>query len=338
MENKIPTIKEIAKRLNISVSSVSRALHNHKSIGLRTKMQVHKLAEELHYQPNQTAILFKQRKTFTIGVVLPNLHEEFFSLAISGIEDLAMNNKYNVLIAQSHDKVEREQQIVQTMKNNRVDGLIVSLSKQTYNYDHFKAFEEYNIPVVFFDRVPHLPGFHKVYSNMNDGTKQAVEFLFSKGHRIIGVLNGPERMKSCKERIEAYQNVLQKKRIKIDMSLIAQTDLTQESTFAAMEYLLSLKRNPTAILAINDYAALDAMKFAKLKGIRINKDICFVSYANLPITQYLETPPMASVEQFPYKQAERATQILLELLNKKDVNKNEAVFYNEVLDCKLVLN
>jgi LacI family repressor for deo operon, udp, cdd, tsx, nupC, and nupG len=112
MELKQPTIKEIAKKLNISISTVSRALHDHPSIGLRTKTRVQQLAKELQYEPNQTAIFFQQRKTFTIGVILPELSEDFFSSAISGIEDSANKNNYTVLLGQSHDNEEREKQIV----------------------------------------------------------------------------------------------------------------------------------------------------------------------------------------------------------------------------------
>src|SRR5579875_3175889 len=148
-DKKLPTIKEIARQLGVSVSTVSRALHNHPSIGLRTRMQVQKLAEELHYEPNQAAISFKQKKSYTIGVILPNLKELFFSEAISGIEDVATQHKYNVLIGQAHDEVEREVQIVAAMKNQRVDGIIVSLSKFTKQIDHFTALKKYNIPVVF---------------------------------------------------------------------------------------------------------------------------------------------------------------------------------------------
>jgi LacI family transcriptional regulator, repressor for deo operon, udp, cdd, tsx, nupC, and nupG len=127
MENKLTTLKEIAKRLKFSVSTVSRALHNHPSIGLRTTAQVQQLAKELNYEPNQTALFFKQQKTHTIGVILPNLKEEFFSQAINGIEDVAKDNKHSVLIGQSHDDIDQEKQIVVAMKNHRVDGLIVSI-------------------------------------------------------------------------------------------------------------------------------------------------------------------------------------------------------------------
>lgn len=331
MDNKLPTLKEIARRLKFSVSTVSRALHDHPSIGLRTKMQVQQLAKELNYEPNQTALFFKQQKTYSIGVILPNLKEEFFSQAINGIEDVARTHKYSVLIGQSHDDIDQEKQIVITMKNHRVDGLIISISKHTRNYEHLTNLEKYNIPVVFFDRVPDLSTVHKVASNFKTGTRQAIEFLIREGHRRIGVINGPEEMESGKERINTYMDVLQKKRIKIDMSLIETTDLTREKTSEAMKNLLALKKPPTAILTVNDYVALDAIQYARNQKLKINRDISFVSYANLPITNYLEFPPLASVEQYPYEQAKKATEILFELLatNKKPDQKDHG--YNNIL-------
>jgi len=337
MEKKLPTIKEIAKQLNISVSTVSRALHDHPSIGLRTKMRVQQLAEELGYEPNQAAISFKQRKSFTIGVVLPNLKEEFFSNAISGIEDVATENKYNVLIGQSHDDVEREKQIITAMKNQRVDGLVVSLSKHTKSYEHFLALEKYNIPIVFFDRVPSLPNFHKVYFNMESGTREAIDFLVKKGHRRIGILNGPEEMKSSRERTETFKQMLVKMRLKIDLSLVVNTNLTRESTEAAMQQLLDVKPRPTAVIAINDYVALDAIQYVRRKGLSTEKDIVFVSYANLPITAYLQHPPMASVEQYPYEQGSKAASILMQIIQQP--NQQEALpAQNVVIDGKLVVH
>ncbi|HET7119328.1 MAG TPA: LacI family DNA-binding transcriptional regulator [Hanamia sp.] len=338
MDNKITTLKEIARRLNFSISTVSRALHNHPSIGLRTTEQVKKLAKELNYEPNQTALRFKQQKTNTLGVILPNLKEEFFSQAINGIEDIAKKNNYSVLIGQSHDDVEREKQIITAMKNQHVDGLIVSISKHTKNYDHLIGMKKYNIPIVFFDRVPDLPDVHKVSSDIFAGTRLAIEFLIKNGHKRIGVINGPAEMKSCMERTNAYMDVLQKKKIKIDMSLLATTDLTQEKTYEAMDQLLKLKQRPTAIVTINDYVALDAIQYARKLKLKINKDICFVSYANLPITNYLEFPPLASVEQFPYLQAQKATEILFDLFEKQKKHSVENNYRNIVIEGRLVIN
>ncbi len=318
MNQKPATIKEIARRLNVSVSTVSRALHNHPSIGLRTKMQVQKLAEELNYEPNQAAISFKQGKTFTIGLILPNLGEQFFSTAINGVEDIASQNNYTVLIGQSHDDIEREKKIVDTMRRHRVDGLIVSLSKNTTTYDHFEQLEKYSIPVVFFDRVPDIPGAYSVSCNLRNSSVELMDWLVSKGHHRLGFIKGPETLLASNERLNGYLEGLKKNGLVVEKSYIVQTDLSREKTMEAMKQLLQLKNPPSAVIAFNDYIALDAIKFCRSRGLKINKDIFFVSYANLPITSYLDEPPLASVEQFPYEQAAKATDMLLQIIAKKD--------------------
>jgi len=318
MNQKPATIKEIAKRLNVSVSTVSRALHNHPSIGLRTKMQVQKLAGELNYEPNQAAISFKQGKTFTIGVILPNLGEEFFSTAINGVEDIASQNNYTVLIGQSHDDIEREKKIVDTMRRHRVDGLLVSLSKNTDSFEHFEQLERYSIPVVFFDRVPDLAEAYSVSCNLKNSSVQLVDWLVSRGHKHIGFIKGPDTMLASIERLNGYLEGLKKNKLIAETSYIVQTDLNKEKTMEAMRQLLQLKKRPTAVIAFNDYIALDAIKYCRSRGLKINKDIFFVSYVNLPMTSYLDEPPLASVEQFPYEQAEKATEMLLHIINNKD--------------------
>ncbi|MEO6682607.1 MAG: LacI family DNA-binding transcriptional regulator [Ginsengibacter sp.] len=333
MENKIPTLKEIAKKLNFSVSTVSRALNNHPSIGLRTTAQVQKLAKEMGYEPNRMALLFKQQKTNILGVILPNLSEEFFSQAINGIENIARENDYSVLIGQSHDKLEDEIKLCAAMKNQRVDGVIASITKYTENLSHFDELKKYNIPVVFFDRVPESNNVHKVASNFTTSTRQAVEFLIAQGHKRIGIINGPKEMKSCKERVNSYMDALSKKKIKTDMSLVISTDLSQEQVYKATEELMNLKKPPTAILTINDYVALDAIQFVKRNKSVTNKNVVFVSYANLPLTNYVAHPPIASVEQYPYEQAEKASRILFELLDEKSnkTESDEEPFYRNVI-------
>lgn len=339
MEQKPATIKEIAKRLNVSFSTVSRALHNHPNISLRTRMRVQQLAKELDYQPNQTAIFFQQRKTFTIGVILPELSEEFFSSSISGIEDIAENNNYTVLIGQSHDSEEREKKIVETMKNHRVDGLLISISKNTTNYDHFESLKKYGIPIVYFDRIPKISNIHYVACNMVSGTIQAINFLLKKGHRVIGMINGPEKLYASQERKEGYQLCMSKNRLKFDPLLIVNSDLTITGTQNAMKILLSGKRKPTAIVAFNDYVALDAIQFALRLNKKVNKEICFVSFANLPISTYSAYPPQASVEQYPFIQGQKATEVLIELINKKKEDSiNTDTFYKIIIDSQLIIH
>lgn len=336
MEKKLPTIKEIAKRLNVSVSTVSRALHNHPSIGLRTKMQVQKLAQELNYEPNQNAIFFKQGKTFTLGVILPNLREEFFSIAISGIEDVAIKNSYNVLISQSHDNPERERQIVDTFRKNRVDGIIVSPSKSTSNFDHFFQLKNYNIPVVFFDRAPADEDAWSVSCSLKGSTMKMIDLLVKEKHKRIGLIKGPDSIALSKERLDGYLEGMAKNKLKEDNTLIVQTDLTTEGTEKAVAKMLALKNPPTAIIAFNDYVALDAIRYARKQGLKINKDIFFVSYANLPITYYLDDPPFASVEQFPYEQAEKAAEMLLDLISRKEDTDRKT--RHVVLESELVIH
>jgi len=337
MDQKPATIKEIAKRLNVSVSTVSRALHNHPSIGLRTKMQVQKLAAEMNYEPNQAAISFKQGKTYTIGVILPNLREEFFSTAINGIEDVSASNNYTVLIGQSHDDTEREKAVVETMRKHRVDGVLASVATTTSNYDHFDQLNKYKIPVVFFDRVPAMPEAYTVSCSLKGSSAGMVDWLVERGHRRIGFIKGIESLDASQERLEGYLDGLKRNKLKPESTLIVQTNLTHVDNQTAMQKLLSLKKRPTAVIAFNDYVALDVIKYSRGKGLKINKDIFFVSYANLPITDYLDDPPLISVEQFPYEQAERATEILIRLINAKNQS-YEGIEQKVVFESKLIMH
>lgn len=333
----MPTIKEIAKRLNISISTVSRALHDHHSIGLRTKTAVKKLAAELNYEPNQTAIFFKQRKTFTLGVILPNLREEFFSAAINGIENVALNNNYIVLTGQSHDDLNREKSLVESMKKHRVDGILASISKNTTSFDHFEQLKNFDIPVVFFDRVPDMPDVHSVSCNLYHSSVEAVDFLVKQGHKRIGYIQGPPTLSIRNERLNGYHDALTKHNIKPDNALIVSTDLSTEGNTNALDKLLALKKRPTAVILFNDYVALDVIHHARQRKLTVNKDISFVSYANIPFMHYLDFPPIASVEQFPMEQGARATELLFKLL---DPGAREALppYENIVLKSELIIH
>ncbi|SMO64188.1 LacI family DNA-binding transcriptional regulator [Solitalea koreensis] len=335
---KPPTIKEIAKKLKISTSTVSRALHNHPSIGYITTLRVHKMAEELNYQPNQTAISFKQRKTYTIGVLLPNLSEAFFSTAISGIEEFAEQQKYNVLMGQSLDDPEREKRVLETMKTHRVDGMIVSISKNTDNYDHFDQLKKVNIPIVFFDRIPEKNDIHYTACNLELGLINAMVMLVKRGHTKIALINGPEKLLASNQRLEAYKKGLDENNIEVDKRFIVSSDLSKEGNQKAMKKLLALKSRPTAVITFNDYLALDAMAVAKENQLVINEDISFVSFANLPIWAYMDSRPLASIEQFPFKQGEKAAEILFSIL--KESSNEESIELSEyqqvIFDSELV--
>lgn len=338
MKDKLPTIKEIAKRLNVSVSTVSRALSDHPRIGLRTKTRVQQLAKELNYEPNSQAIFFKQKKTYVIGVVIPYIREDFFSDAISGIEMAAMQHEYTILFGQSYDDPERERKVVEAMRKQRVDGLIISLSKKTQCHEHLEALTKFDIPVVYFDRVPPFEKAHKVYCNLFKGTVEMVSWLFSRGCKRIALINGPEKMPASKERLNGYVEGISKKKLKVDMQLVEVTDFSKESTHAAVKKLLRLKNPPNAIISFNDYVHMDAVQFAQQQGIKVNKDIVFVSYANLPITGYTAHPPLASIEQYPFGQGEKAMELMIRILKEKTNDKRENEYYSEELPATLVMH
>jgi LacI family transcriptional regulator len=194
----------------------------------------------------------------------------------------------------------------------------------------------YEIPLVFFDRIPKKQDIHYVACNLENGMSNAIHFLVKRGHRNIALINGPQTIIASKERLEAYKDALARKRIKIDARYIISTDLSAVDTHKAMEELLALKRRPTAIITFNDYVALDAMQFAKRNGVVLNEDISFVSFANLPICHYMENPPLASVEQFPYEQGNKAAGILWDLLDNPDNTNQE--YQKEILESKLVIH
>ncbi len=343
MENKTgnnpPTIKQIARQLNVSVSTVSRALSNHPRIGISTKEKVHKLAKELGYEANAQAISFKQKKTFIIGVVLPDIKEDFFSQAINGIEAAATLHHYTMLFAQSYDDLEIEKRVVGVMRKQRVDGLIISLSKETNNYRHLEAFENYGIPVVCFDRVPSIKNMHKVYCNLYEGTIEMLSWFFNKGYQRIALINGPSTLAASAERLKGYMKAVGNRKLKVDMQLVETTDFSEVSTIAAMKKLLALKSPPQVIISFNDYVHMDAVKFAKQVKIRVNKDIIFASYANLPITNYTTYPPVISLEQYPFRQGERAMEIMMKVLSEKvENNKSEVHFYAEELPATIIVH
>ncbi|GGE25819.1 MULTISPECIES: LacI family DNA-binding transcriptional regulator [Sphingobacterium] len=332
--NKPTTIKEIARKLKISPSTVSRALNDHPSIGLVTTMRVKKMAEEMEYEPNQTAIFFKQRKTFTIGVILPKLSEPFFSEAISAIENVAEDKKYTVLLGQSLDDENRELNIIQTFKKHRVDGILISMSKNTGDTDFFELLAKTEIPIVFFDCVPDLPHVHKVYSDLASGMIEAMAAFVDRGHRNIALINGPEGLLASKERAEAFQSALDKYGIPADASSIVNTDLTEQGNEEAMEKICSLPNRPSAVVSFNDFVTLDLIRYAKQRGIVLNQDMFFISYANYPLWKYMDNPPMGSIEQYPDKQAQKAAEILFDCIDKKEYTETPQ---DVVFPSKLVL-
>lgn len=322
------TIKTIASLLGVSPSTVSRALQENPRIGLRTRERVSELARNLNYVSNSAAQMLKKNTTFTVGIVVPNLHEEYFSLMIEGIEDVLEQMGFQAIISQSRDNMEKEKKAVEHFLRARVDGLLVSLSATTNEYDHFQKMERYGIPIIFCDRTPKgFPSF-RVRSVVETGLKSGLEFLHRKGMRRIALLNGPSYLLSADERLNTYLQGMYELGLETSPAYIRSTNLSKEDTMAKMEEILGLETPPEAVIAFNDYVALDAIKVVRGKGLVLNKDITFLSFANLPFTDSIENGPIASVEQFPYKIGFKAGQLLEEVLSGDAPEYREELVYS----------
>ncbi|WP_126972979.1 LacI family DNA-binding transcriptional regulator [Gynurincola endophyticus] len=320
MSKKITTIKEIAQQLNISISTVSRALNNHPSIGANTKAAVKKKAEELNYHPNQTAISFKSSRTNTIGVIVPNLKEEFFVSILAGIEGVLRQQNYIALITQSHDSMNLEKELVASMLKYRVDGLLVSLAKDNDSLAHFEKLNELDLPIVYFDRVPLYQDINYIMCSIFHSTVEMIQSLNEKGHQRIALILGPENFPDKNERWMGYKEGLKKINLDYLDEYVQHTDFTYTSTLNAINHLMKLQEPPTVIITVNDYVALDAFKILK----SYNTPVDIASYANISFIEYLEKKPVISIEQFPTSQGKKAAGLLLELIRAKEEQKKPA--------------
>ncbi|MCE7041764.1 LacI family DNA-binding transcriptional regulator [Dyadobacter sp. CY312] len=326
------TMKKIAKELGVSVSTVSRALQNHPRIGSLTTEKVQKLARELHYQPNSRAINFKNNRSFNVGVVLPYLTEQFFSIALSGIEETLMEKGYSVVVMQSKNDYEREAAAVDSLIRHGVDGILVSMASETYNKSHFNN-ATHKVPIVFFDRVLKHPRYSAVYGNITKAAFDAMEYLIEKGYSDIALMNGPNSLQATSEREKGYVDALKKYNIPVDIQYVKNLNLTKEDTVLKINELLDLENRPRIILAFHDYIALDAMEVCKQRGLKINQDISFVTFSNLSFCTYLDNPPIATVEQFPGELGSSAAQLLLEAMETPDTYEPREI----VIEPKLII-
>ena len=206
------------------------------------------------------------------------------------------------------------------------------MTKITRLFDFpYYQFEKYNIPIVCFDRVPPIKNIHKIYCNIYDGTIEMVSWFFNKGYQRIALINGPASLAASNERLKGYMEGVSRRKLKVDMQLVETTDFSKESTIACMKKLLALKNPPQVIISFNDYVHMDAVQYANQIKIKVNKDIIFASYANLPITSYTTHPPIVSLEQFPYKQGVRAMEMMMKILQNKNNEEDSNKYFEEVL-------
>ncbi len=328
------TLRDIALELNISVSTVSRALNDHPSLKSETKEAVRTLAQKLDYQPNLLALNLLQRRSNTIGVIVPEITSYFFSAIITGIQDIISGSDYNILICLSNESYDEEITIVKKLSKIQVDGVLVSPSSQTKDFDHFRKLQKNGIPVVVFDR--DCPGLEadKVLVDDYSGAFQAVEYLIGTGCKDIAHLGGPLNLSTTKHRLQGYLDALEKNNMpKRGEYIVHVPGFTHKDGLKPTKKLLQLNNPPDAIFAMNDSIAASAMHVAKKLSFRIPQDISILGFDDEPHSQYL-TPSLSTVLQPVYSIGMLSARILLHSLKNKDMSLG---FRQEIFKPELVI-
>ncbi len=306
------TIYDIAKQLNISASTVSRGLKDHPSINKLTRKKIAEAAKELGYRSNNFASSLRSKKTHTLGVMVPRLNSYFMAAVMSGMEDAANREGYNLIISQSLEKTTKEVANAQTMFNKRVDGLLVSLAYDTENIDHFAPFFRKNIPVVFFDRVyPHADSTCIIIDNYT-AAYNITKHLIGEGCRRIMHLGGNMLRNVYSERLRGYKHALRDHKIPFEDKLVYISNLSEADGTEAAEYILKMKTKdrPDAVFSSNDTAAVHCMIRVKAEGIKIPANIAFAGFNNDPISKIVE-PNLTTINYSGYAIGEMAVTNLI---------------------------
>ncbi|WP_026135505.1 LacI family DNA-binding transcriptional regulator [Nafulsella turpanensis] len=314
MKKEPTTLRDIAINLGVSISTVSRALSGAPEVNDQTKEAVLKAAKKLNYEPNHVAQSLRSNKTKTIGIIVPNLISHFFSATISGIQNMAAEKGYNVMICQSNESFATEVSNVQMMMSHRVDGLLISLSKETETYDHLHPILNRGIPLVFFDRVCEELNTSRVMVDDHDGAFKATEHLIETGCRRIAHISGPEQLSISKNRRQGYLDALQKHNIPVREELILHSSFKEEDVAVHTHTLLDLPNPPDAIFAVNDLVAVQAMLVIKERGMKIPEDIAMVGFTNTPVSAFIE-PSLTTVAQPAYQIGHISAKHILEQIN-----------------------
>ena len=312
------TIKHIAKALNLSTSTVSRALRGSYEINIETKRLVMEYAEKVHYSPNPIALSLKENKSRAIGVIVPEIANHFFSQAINGIEAVAYSRGYHVVIFQSHESYEREVINVQHIIARKVDGLLISLSGQTIDVAHLLEIQRKGLPLVLFDRVSDKIEAHKVTADNFDVAFKATQHLILSGRKRIAHITSPSLLSITKERLAGYQAALEKHDINYDESLVKYCGFGAEEAKKLVDNLIKTQ-NPDAIFTTSDRLALDCFSAIKDRNISMPDDIAFIGFTNLKVA-HLFDPPLSTVVQPAFEIGQAAAELLLDSIERKPQN------------------
>jgi LacI family transcriptional regulator len=309
------TMKEIAKKLGVSVSTVSRALKDSPELHADTKSRIVEMARSMNYQPNLLAQSLRISKSKVLGVIVPELTSHFFSSNISGIQDTAYKRGYNIMICQSNESFTHEIENIKILVSSQVDGLLISLSRETKSYEHLKELYNRGIPFIMFDRVTEEIPVSKVTVDDVHGAYQVVSHLLEQGCRKIAYFSGPEDLYISKKRKEGYLKALAEYGIPEDQARIYMTDLTTEINRQITEEMLASDDRPDGIFAMIDPLAVDVMMVLKANGIKIPHEIALAGFTNNPTAAVVE-PSLTTVSQPGYEMGQLAANHLLDQLDE----------------------
>lgn len=333
MNKKRTTIKDIAKKLNISPAAVSKALHNDSRISKETKEAVKRVAQELNYQPNHLASALRRGKSNLVGVIVPRTNSNFFSSVLEQMEEVLHKAGYNIIITQSNESFEKECNNIDTLLFTQVDGIIASMANETVDLSYYEKIKAKGIPLILFDRGENDLNVDYVGINDYDSSNMIVEHLVSKGCKRIAHIGGFRRTRIFNNRINGYVDAIKKNNLPLDSELIVESSLTIEDGRKHMMALLKLKKRPDAIYVASDYGALGALQVLNEQNINVPNDIRLVGFGNEPFTS-LVTPSITSVDQNSSDIGKLAAETFLERVNepelKQTLNKN-------ILEAKLII-
>ncbi|MGQ7871124.1 LacI family DNA-binding transcriptional regulator [Sunxiuqinia sp. sy24] len=318
MKKSRTTITDIARELNISPSTVSRALNNHPAISTKTRELVIGLARKRNYQPNLLALNLLRKRTNTIGVIVPEITSHFFSSVISGIQDLLNPIGVNMIIGQSNESYEEEKSLVQTFSSIRVDGFLISPSSETKNFDHLDVLTQNNIPLVIFDRDCEGIDVDKVFVDEYNGAFQAVEYLIKSGCKRIAHIAGPPSLSTARHRLRAYRDAHRLHQLPVNEAYVVESvGFAPEHGIDPAKQLLALPQRPDAIFAINDGVAIGTMYVIKEAGITIPDDISVIGFDDDPYSCYFR-PSLSTVWQPTYEMGMLSARILMKRINSNN--------------------
>ena len=313
------TIKDIAKALGLSISTVSKALHGSHEISKETKAQVLAYASQYNYKPNPIAQSLKKGRSKSIGVIVCNIDNNFFSQAINGIESVARQKDYNVIITQSRESYDREVANSEHLSSRLVDGLIISLSAETRNVDHLVRLHQKGLPIVFFDRVTDAIATHQVIADNYKGAYEATRHLLQQGFRRIAHITSSHSLSITSERLQGYRQALEDAGIQPDpryIKLCEHGGMIQEETRQALMQLLEMQDRPDAIFTASDRLSTTTLSLLRQMRIEIPGQIALVGYTN-SISADIFNPSLTAVVQPALEMGQQITELLIQLIESK---------------------